>query len=246
MALIPKLRRSINRISLVVCLAAAPTYAEARYLTAIDGAYSIASRALPGTLSGIYSSDAAEYNFTDYGGRFYWLKDDYGIGVSLGLYSAFNARALLSATSGTTVDFVQRQNTASGSTYQFAQGNYRLGLGWVPLLARYRRAWFGDFLFAEVGTGPAYGFGALEYTVSATAATSTLSETRYHKYNEWGWMTSLMLGANFKLSPGLSLQVFIEGAWVYAKIRNPNLLQSDSISWSQYFVRPGLAVAFSF
>lgn len=243
MALIPKLRRSINRISLAVCFAAAPVYAEARYLTAIDGVYSLAAKALPSTLSGVYSGDTAEYNFTDYGGRFYWLKDDYGIGISLGLYSAFNARALIAPASQVGSEFNQRQNTTG---YQFAQGNYRLGLSWVPLLAKYRRAWFADFLFAEAGTGPAYGFGALEYTVSATAGTSTLSETRYHKYNEWGWMTSLMLGTNFKLSPGLSLQVFIEGAWVYAKIRNPNLLQSDSISWSQYFVRPGLAVAFRF
>ncbi len=243
MALIPKLRRSINRISLAVSLCSLPLWAEARYLTAIDGAYSMASTALPGTLSGIDSSDVAEYNFTDYGGRFYWLKDDYGIGLSTGLYSAFNARALIASTSQISTEFNQRQNTTG---YQFSQGNYRLGLGWVPLLARYRRAWFGDFFFAEAGTGPAYGFGALEYTVSATAGSSTLSETRYHKYNEWGWMASLMLGTNFKLSPGLSLQVFIEGAWLYAKIRNPNLLQSDSISWSQYFVRPGLAVAFSF
>ena len=69
--------------------------ADARYLTAIDGAYSLAAKSLPASLAGAYSADAAEYNFTDYGGRFYWLKDDYGIGISLGLYSAFNARALL-------------------------------------------------------------------------------------------------------------------------------------------------------
>lgn len=243
MTSIPKLRCSINRISFVLGLVSAPLWADAHYLTAIDGAYSMASKALPVALSGVYSADAAEYNFTDYGGRFYWLKDDYGIGLSLGLYSAFNARALIATASSLSTDFNARQNTAG---YQFAQGNYRLGLGWVPLLARYRRAWFGDFFFAEAGTGPAYGFGALEYTVSATAGSSTLSDTRYHKYHEWGWMMSLILGTNFKLSPGLSLQVFIEGAWIYAKIRNPNLLQTDSISWSQYFVRPGLAVAFSF
>ena len=243
MAWIPKLRRSINRISFVFTIVSAPLWAEAHYLTAIDGAYSIASKNLPGALSAVYSADAAEYNFTDYGGRFYWLKDDFGVGLSLGLYSAFNARALIAPASQVSSEFNQRQNTTG---YQFSHGNYRLGLGWVPLMARYRRAWFGDFLFAEAGTGPAYGFGALEYTVSATAGSSTLSETRYHKYNEWGWMTSLMLGTNFKLSPGLSLQVFIEGAFIYAKIRNPNLLQTDSISWSQYFVRPGLAVVFSF
>lgn len=243
MALIPNLRRSINRISLALSLCSAPLWAEARYLTAIDGVYSLAAKALPNTLSGVYSADAAEYHFTDYGGRFYWLKDDYGIGLSLGLYSAFNARALIAPASQVSSEFNQRQNTTG---YQVSQGNYRLGLGWVPLLARYRRAWFGDFLFAEAGTGPAYGFGALEYTVSATAGSLTLSETRYHKYHEWGWMTSLMLGTNFQLAPGLSVQVFIEGAWLYAKIRSPNLLQTDSLSWSQYFVRPGLAVAFSF
>lgn len=246
MTSITKLRRSINRISIAVCIVSAPLAATPRYLTAIDGVYSVASKALPASLSGVYSADAAEYNFTDYGGRFYWLKDDYGFGISLGLYSAFNARALINAASGASADFVQRQNAATGSAYQFAQGNYRLGLGWVPLLARYRRAWFGDFLFAEAGTGPAYGFGAVEYTISATAGASTLSETRYHKYNEWGWMTNLMLGTNFHLATGLSVQIFIEGAWIYAKIRNPNLLISDSVNWSQFLVRPGLAVAFSF
>lgn len=220
--------------------------AEARYLSAIDGAYSLAAKSLPASLAGVYSADAADYNFTDYSGRFYWLKDDYGIGVSLGLYSAFNARALLAQASAASTDFISRQNAATGQSYQFSHGNYRLGLGWVPLLARYRRSWFGDFLFAEAGTGPAYGFGALEYTVSATAGASTLSETRYHKYNEWGWMTSAMLGVNLQLASGLSVQVFIEGAYIYAKIRNPNLLLNDAIAWSQYFLRPGLAVAFRF
>lgn len=223
-----------------------PAFAERSYLTTIDGYYSIASPALSGDLNSVYSADSADYRFTDYGGRFYWLSGDQGIGLSLALYSAFNWRGLLNSGSGASANFISRQNAVSGQSYQFTQGNYRLGLGWVPLLARYRRSWFGDFLFAELGTGPAYGFGALEYTVSATAAGTTPSETRYQKYSEWGWMTCAMLGTNFQLASGLSLQVFFEGAFIYAKIRNPNLLMNEAIAWSQYFVRPGLAVAFRF
>jgi hypothetical protein len=211
------LRRGINRILLLMLSTGVLSATEGGYLATIDGVSSFGENYLPGTVVSPYSADSINYGFTDYGGRFLRMADDWGLGLSSHLYSAFGGRVA---------------------------GNYRLALGWVPLQLRARKTWLNGILFTELGTGPAYGFGAVEYLV--TPASGGTAETRYHRYNEWGWMSSAVVGADIKLHSGLSLQIFTEGAWIFAKIRNPKLTESDSINASQLFLRPGLAIALRF
>ena len=89
-----KLRRGINRISFLLCLAPTALFAEAKYLTAITGSYSLASPAAPANLNTVYSDFSPNYQFTDYGGRFFRLYGQHGFGFSLALVSSLNARAL--------------------------------------------------------------------------------------------------------------------------------------------------------
>jgi len=241
-----KLRRRINRISFLLCLTPAALAAQPEYLVAVGGSYSVASSAANNDLAHTYSAFRPEYNFTDYGGKFYQLHGRQGFGFSLGLVSAMNARALYLADSVPASEVINRLNATAGAGHQFSTGKYALGLGWVPLMARYRYASANELAFVEIGAGAAYGFGALESIISATNGSETKTETRYHKYSEWGFITNLTLGTSWQLAPGLSLQVLAEVAWLYAKIRNPNLFEADAVVWSQFFVRPGLAVAFSF
>lgn len=239
------LRCGINRISVLCLLAVAPAKA-AEYSTAVTGQYSFAGEVLPAALADAYSPDAKNYRFVDFGGRIYRRSGPNSYGFSLGLYSAFNARALLTAQSGVSTDFIQRKNAETGGSYLFNAGNYRYGLGWIPLLIHYRLNFWGDLLFADIGAGPAYGFGAAEYSLTLSSGTTSAIETRYHKYDEWGLFTSFTIGAEFKISAGLSIELYTELAFVYAKIRSPLLLTNDRVSVNQPYVRPGLAVAFRF
>ncbi len=241
-----ELRRGINRISLLLCLTPAALFAAPGYLVSVAGAYSFGSTAAPAGLSSVYSDFKPEYRFTDYGGRFYRLMGPHGIGFSIGLVSSLNSRGLYVADSPAVADFVGRVNVTAGSGHQFSAGKYSLGLGWVPVLARYRYAAINEFVFIELGAGPVYGFGALESEISATNGNALQKETRYHRYNEWGIMTSFTIGASWPLAPGLSVQLLAEVAWLYARVRDPNIFVSDSVGWSHFFVRPGLALAFSF
>lgn len=241
-----KLRRGINRISFLLCLTPAALAARPEYLVAAGGSYSVGSTAANSDLAITFSDFRPEYSFTDYGGKFYRLHAGHGFGFSLGLVSAMNARALYTAASSAVGEYVQRLNSAEGGGHYLVTGKYSLGLGWVPLLARYRYSWAGDLVFVEAGAGPAYGFGALDSSISASNGGATKTETRYHKYSEWGFITNLTLGTSWQLAPGLSLQLLAEVAWLYARVRDPNLFVPGSTSWSQFFVRPGLAVAFSF
>ena len=152
------------------------------------------------------------YSFTDYGGRLFRVNGEWGLGFSLQLYSAFGGR----------------------------NDNYRAALGWIPLQIRARKTWFNGWVFTELGTGPAYGFGAAEYVAPLSG------EKLYYKYNEWGWLTSAMLGVDLKLHTGLSLQIFTEAAYIFAHVKNPRLTEAGSIDARQFFLRPGLAIALHF
>ncbi len=240
------LRRGINRIFIYLLGASALFAAEPGYLLTVEGAYSLGQRYLPSGLASTYNSETINYDFTDYGGRFYRTQGSWGLGISLHLYSAFTSRALLTGSSAVTQDFIVRKNAEAGGSYTFSSGNYRMGLGWIPLQFRLRKTWVSDWFFTELGTGPAYGFGALEYVLSVSSGTLSAADSRYHKYSEWGWLTSAMIGVDFKVHSGLSVQLFTEGAWLYAKVRSPNLLTAENISAAQYFIRPGLAIALHF
>lgn len=205
------LRRGINRIFILV-LVSSPLAADNGYLATIDGVYSLGSKIVANDALSPYDASNVGYKFTDYGGRFFRVNGEWGLGLSLHLYSAFGGRS----------------------------DNYRAALGWVPLQIRARKTWLNGWFFTELGTGPAYGFGAAEYVAPLS------SEKLYHKYNEWGWLTSAMLGIDVKLHTGLSLQVFTEGAYIFARVRNPRLSETGSMDTQQFFLRPGLAVALQF
>lgn len=206
----------------------------------LNGAYSVANSMLKNTLAATYGIQSVDYAFTDYGAKFFWRGGKIEPGVSTGIYSSIATRATVNA--GTSAG--SSWPVAGTSTY--ATGDYRLGLAWVPLQFRSRVFLFHDWIFLEAGLGPAYGFGAVQHQATLQSGTVNTVETRYQKFSEWGWITSAALGFDFKLVSGLGLQVFVEGAHIYAKIRNPDLTQADSIVWSQFFVRPGLAVTLTF
>lgn len=205
------LRRGINRI-FTFLLVCSPLAAESGYLATIDGAWSLGSKIIASDALAPYDAANIGYIFTDYGGRLFRVNGEWGMGFSLQLYSAFGGRS----------------------------DNYRASLGWVPLQVRARKTWLNHWIFTELGTGPAYGFGAAEYVATPSG------EKLYHKYSEWGWLASAMIGIDMKLHTGLSLQIFTEGAYIFARVRNPGLTQADSIDASQFFLRPGVAVALRF
>lgn len=205
------LRRRINRI-FILALVCSGLSADDGYLATIDGAYSLGSKIVASDALSPYDASNVGYKFMDYGGRFFWGSGEWGLGLSSHLYSAFGGR----------------------------NDNYRASLGWVPLQIRARTTWVSGWLFTELGTGPAYGFGAAEYV------TPLSGEKLYYKYNEWGWMTSAMLGIDVKLHTGLSLQIFTEAAYIFARVRNPRLTETGSIAAAQLFLRPGLAIALRF
>lgn len=206
----------------------------------VYGAYSVADSRVRGSFAANYGLDSIDYAFTDYGGKLFWRGGFVEPGIAAGIYSSVAARSTVSY--GTAA--ASASSSATGATY--VTGDYRLGLAWVPLQVRARFFSFNDWVFVEAGFGPAYGFGAAEYKATMQSGGTSSLDSRYHKFSEWGFMTSLAVGFDFKLVPNLALQIFVEGAHIYAKIRNPDLTQTGSIVWSQFFVRPGLAVVFTF
>ena len=206
-----------------------------KYEAQITGAYSWASTAFRSSLSSAYGIESPEYTFTDYGGKFFWRRSHIEPGFSSGIYTSIGVRGSVQATGSVPTATV-------ATTGILSSGDYRFGLAWVPLQARARVWLWNDILFTEAGTGPAYGFGAIEYRAQFAAQ----SDNRYHKLSEWGWLTSATLGANFHIHSGLHLQLSVEGAWLFAKIRNPNLSAGADATLSQYFIRPGLAIALRF
>lgn len=90
------------------------------------------------------------------------------------------ARTLYRRIAGSQGEYVQRLNSAGGGGHYLVTGKYSLGLGVVSLLARYRYSWAGDLVFVEAGAGPAYGFGALDSSISASNGGATKTEIRYH------------------------------------------------------------------
>lgn len=193
------------------------------------------------TLTSNYGIEAIDFAFTDYGGKFFWRGGLIEPGITTGIYSSIAARSMVGYTQPAATNSLI---LPAGTNY--LTGDYRLGLAWVPLQFRARWISFNDWFFAELGLGPAYGFGATEYNITYTSGSTAGTDQRYHKFSEWGLLTSMAVGFNFKLVTNLGLQIFVEGAHIYAKIRNPDLTQPGSTTWSQLFVRPGLAIVFTF
>lgn len=233
--------RAINRFFGLLFLAAtAHPLAATNHELQAYGAYSIADSQLRGALQQTYGIDSIDYAFSDYGGKFFWRGGVIEPGFSSGMYSALATRSTVGPGS------IAGSSWQAASSGTYMTGDYRLGLAWVPLQFRARWFSFNDWFFAELGAGPAYGFGAAQYNVTYSAGGATANDLRYYKFNEWGFLTSVAVGFNFGLIPNCALQIFVEGAHIYAKIRNPDLTQTGSITWSQFFVRPGLAIVFTF
>jgi hypothetical protein len=243
--LLEKRRRTINRISILAVLFAVSRL-HAGYRVSVEGNYSIVTAGVPVSARASYSANEPDYRFTDYGGHIYQISGDWSYGLTMALYSGFNNRDLLTATSTVSQRFIERKNAESAATYLFSGGNYRYGLGWVPLQLHLRRSLVTNWLFADLGAGPAYGFGASEYLVRGTAGATEVSETIYHRYSEWGLIASLALGAELKLAKGISVDIQLEGAWLHATVRSPDLSANTTVQLSQFFVRPGVALAFHF
>jgi len=234
-------RLGINRIfSLLFLCLAHPLFAQ-DWDMALSGSYSLANAMYKNSLSAFYGVNAAEYAFTDYGGQFYRRGWKIEPGLALGIYSSIGARGLLQPAA----EVPLAATNAAGSAATFASGEYRLALAWTPLQIRGRAWLYRELIYAEGGMGPAYGFGAAQYKSQVISGT-TIDDNRYHKYSEWGWLTSLVLGVRLAISEHTAISIFTEGAHIYAKIQNPDLTKTGSIVWSQFFVRPGLALVIRF
>lgn len=243
----PNLRRTINRISISLCLLIAANHVAAQSQSlSVDGVWSLATRTVPASVVSSYGDAPVNTTFIDFGGKYLVQHASFSVGGSLGLYSGYNSRGILSDTSAVSIDFMARSQAQSGNSQTFLEGYYRFALGWVPLQVRVRKYLGNEWLYTELGTGPAYGFGAMEYSVKSNSIAGVSTDVAYHKYSEWGWITSLTLGADFQLNAELSLQIFSELAYLHASIKNPDLLQAGSFAINQWFLRPGVALALRF
>jgi hypothetical protein len=234
-------RLGINRIFGLLFLGLSyPLFAQ-DWDMALSGSYSAANTMYKNSLSAYYGITTVDYAFTDYGGQFYRRGWKIEPGIALGIYSSVGGRGLVQPTAEVPLTATH----AAGSAATFASGEYRLALAWTPLQIRGRAWLYRELIYAEGGMGPAYGFGAAQYKSQIISGT-TIDDNRYHKYSEWGWLTSMALGVRLAIFDGVAIHIFAEGAHIYAKIQNPDLTKTGSITWSQFFVRPGMALVFRF
>ncbi|MBX3723904.1 MAG: hypothetical protein KF713_18805 [Turneriella sp.] len=222
------------KITALACMAFSPLGAE-QYEAQVFGVSSWATQNLRNSLASAYGVDSPVYLFTDYGGKFFWRGGFIEPGITTGVFTSIGVRGDLRPSGSVP--------TIAGGNPVSVSGDFRFALAWVPLQLRGRIWLYHDIFFIEAGTGPAYGFGALEYRAQYSTG---ITDNRYQKYNEWGWLTSAALGADFELLAGLHLQLSVEGAWLVSRIRNPNILATSDVMLSQWFLRPGLAVALRF
>lgn len=240
---IMKLRWGI-KIILPVWALATPLSASEQWETSVTGAYSVASPALPAADN--YSRSGAEYLFADFGGRLARKIGPGYLAFNSALYSSFRLQNELAADYYAVPSFISNRSAEIGSPVTYSGGTYRLALGWAAAQLRYRFYFYDNILFAEAGTGPAYGFGALETVLKGNSASGEQREIRYHQYAEWGLINSASLGVGFPPGNGVKLEFALEIAWLLAKIRHADIARTDSMALSQTFFRPTVAITFAF
>ena len=240
---IMKLRWGI-KIILPVWALATPLSADEQWEAGLTGAYSIASPAIPAATN--YSRSGAEYLFTDFGGRLARKMGPGFLAFNSALYTSFRLQNELAADYYAVPSFVSNRSAEIASPVTYTGGTYRLALGWAAAQLRYRLYFWDNLLFAEAGTGPAYGFGALETVLKGNSALGEQRETRYHQYAEWGLISSATLGVGFPPGNGVKLEFALEIAWLLAKIRHTDIARTDSMPLSQTFFRPTVAITFAF
>lgn len=211
--------------------------------TGISGAWSVASRLLPASTA--FTAGNEDATFIDFGGR---LAHRFGpgfLGVQFGLYSSFGLRELISTENTHATAFVNQKSAETGLPVTYGTGTYSIALGWSALQLRYR-LYFAKYLFAEAGGGAAYGFGGIEAAFKGSNSAGNVSSTYYHRYSEWGVISSASAGFHLPLGETVSLEAACELAWLLARIRDPNIFAQGEFTLSQAFFRPMLGIVLKF
>ncbi|GAB4424875.1 MAG: hypothetical protein OHK0011_05770 [Turneriella sp.] len=209
----------------------------------LNGAWSVASRQLPA--GNAYTAGNEDARFIDFGGRLAYRLGPGFLGLQFGLYSSFGLREQLAASNPQAVDFVAQKYTETGLPVSFTSGIYRLALGWNALQLRYRY-YLVEFLFAEAGAGAAYGFGGIEADFQGSTSAGSVSSTYYHRFSEWGLISSASAGFQLPLGDSVSVEAACEFAWLWADIREPNIFAQGELTLSQSFFRPVLGFVLKF
>ncbi len=231
------------KIIFAVMLTLPATASAAEWETGIAGAWSVASAELPA--SNAYTSDKQDLRFIDFGGRLAHRLGPGFIGLHFGLYSSFGLREQVTAANAYAADFVAVKTAETGLPVNFESGTYRIALGWNALQLRYRHYWV-EYFFAEAGLGAAYGFGGVEAAFKGMNSTGSLGSTYYHRYSEWGFLGSTSAGFRLPLAAAISLEASCEFAWLWARIREPNIFSQGEFTLSQTFFRPMVGVTLKF
>ncbi|HNE19051.1 MAG TPA: hypothetical protein PKG67_04465 [Turneriella sp.] len=232
----------IKIIFVVLLMSSVPLWAS-DWETGLTGAWSVASRQL--TASTAYTAGSEDSRFIDFGGRVAHRLGPGFLGVHFGLYSSFGLREQVTASNAHATDFVVNKSAETGLPVSFDSGTYRLALGWNALQLRYRY-YLTEYLFAEAGAGAAYGFGGIEAAFKGSNSAGSVSSTYYHRYSEWGFISSASAGISLPLGDTIRLEAACEFAWLWAQIREPNIFRTGDFTLSQTFFRPMVGIVLKF
>jgi hypothetical protein len=108
------------------------------------------------------------------------------------------------------------------------------------------RFYLAKFFFAEAGAGAAHGFGGIEAAFKGSNSAGSVSSTYYHRYSEWGLISSASAGVQLPLGKSISLEAACEFAWLWARVREPNIFTQGDFTLSQTFFRPTVGAVLKF
>lgn len=211
--------------------------------TGLTAAWSLAKHELPASTA--YSAGSEDVRFTDLGGRLARRLGPGFLGLHSALYSSFGLREQVAAANVHATAFVAQKTAETGLPVSYAAGTYRASLGWNTLQLRYR-VYLGGNFFVEAGAGAAQGFGSIEAAFRGSNSAGAVSATQYHRYAEWGAISSANAGISLPLADAVWLEAACEITWLWARIREPNIFAQGELTLSQTFFRPTAGIALKF
>lgn len=231
------------KIILVMALAMPAQQSASQWETGLTGTWSIASRQLPASTA--FAAGNEDARFIDFGGRLAHSLGPGFLGVQFGLYSSFGLREQVAAGNVHATAFTDQKSAETGLPVTYSAGTYSIALGWSAMQLRYR-FYLAKFFFAEAGAGAAHGFGGIEAAFKGSNSAGSVSSTYYHRYSEWGLISSASAGAQLPLGKSISLEAACEFAWLWARVREPNIFTQGDFTLSQTFFRPTVGVVLKF
>lgn len=231
------------KIILFSCISCPAAVWAAEWEAGLSGAWSIASRQLPASTA--YSAGNEDTRFVDFGGRLAYRLGPGFIGLHSALYSSFGLREQVAADNVHATAFTNQKSAETGLPVTYSSGTYRIALGWSAWQLRYR-LYLARYVYAEAGAGAAYGYGGIEATFKGSNSAGSVSSTYYHRYSEWGLISSASAGVQLPLGDSVNIEAACEFAWLWARIREPNIFTQGEFTLSQTFFRPVLGFVLKF